>query len=55
MLTDRSKTYRAVMLLGMTTDTQDTTGTILAEIREGRWPLTEEQVTEAVMGFKGRL
>ena len=31
MLTDKRKTYRAVMLLGVETDTQDTTGTILAE------------------------
>ena len=29
MLTDKRKTYRAVMLLGIETDTQDTTGTIL--------------------------
>ena len=34
MLTDRSKTYQAVMLLGCETDTQDTTGTILAEDRD---------------------
>lgn len=53
MLTDRSKTYQAVMLLGCETDTQDTTGTILAEDREGALSLVEEQVNEAVMGFKG--
>ena len=53
MLTDRSKTYRAVMLLGCETDTQDTTGTILEEDREGALSLTEEQVNHAVMGFKG--
>ena len=53
MLTDRSKTYQAVMLLGCETDTQDTTGTILAEDREGALSLAEEQVNEAVMGFKG--
>lgn len=53
MLTDRSKTYQAVMLLGCETDTQDTTGTILAEDREGAMSLAEEQVNEAVMGFKG--
>lgn len=31
MLTDKTKTYRAVMLLGQETDTEDTTGTIKAE------------------------
>ena len=34
MLTDRSKTYEAVLLLGQTTDTQDTTGTVLTEDHE---------------------
>ncbi len=29
ILTDKRKTYRAVLLLGTETDTQDTTGTIL--------------------------
>ena len=53
MLTDRSKTYQAVMLLGCETDTQDTTGTILAENREGALSLTGEQVRDAVMGFRG--
>ena len=31
MITDRDKTYRAVMLLGRTTDTQDISGQILSE------------------------
>ena len=31
LLTDKSKEYEAVMLLGMTTDTQDITGTVLSE------------------------
>ena len=29
LLTDKEKTYRAVLLLGVTTDTQDATGTVL--------------------------
>ena len=29
MLTDTGKTYEAVLLLGQSTDTQDTTGTVL--------------------------
>ena len=53
MLTDRSKTYQAVMLLGCETDTQDTTGTILAENRQRALALAEDQVRAAVMGFKG--
>ncbi len=50
MLTDKSKTYRAVLLLGQETDTQDTTGEILKE-----YPVevTEEEVREAVMSFLG--
>lgn len=50
MLTDKTKTYRAVMLLGRETDTQDTTGETLAE-----YPVEvgEEQVREAVMSFLG--
>ena len=31
LLTDKDKEYRAVLLLGVETDTQDTTGQILAE------------------------
>ena len=31
MLTDRNKTYEAVLLLGKTTDTQDLSGTVLKE------------------------
>ena len=53
MLTDRTKTYKAVMLLGCETDTQDTTGLIVAEDGEGALSLGEDQVREAVLGFKG--
>ena len=50
MLTDKTKTYRAVLLLGQETDTQDTTGTVLAE-----YPVevTEEAVREAIYSFLG--
>lgn len=34
LLTDRDKTYCAVLLLGQETDTQDTTGKVLREERE---------------------
>lgn len=50
MLTDKNKTYRAVLLLGQTTDTQDTTGEVLTrhEIR-----VSEQEVCEAVESFVG--
>ncbi len=50
MLTDKTKTYEAVLLLGRETDTQDTTGETLAE-----YPVTadEAQVKEAVLSFLG--
>ncbi len=51
MLTDHDKTYRATMLLGVVTDTQDTTGTVLEEKDASH--LTEEEVREAIMSFVG--
>lgn len=50
MLTDKTKEYEAVLLLGCVTDTQDTTGQIL-ETHEV--DLTEEQVREAIFSFLG--
>ncbi|WP_432630323.1 tRNA pseudouridine(55) synthase TruB [Brotaphodocola sp.] len=50
LLTDKTKTYQAVLLLGQETDTQDTTGTILAEYPVN---VTEEEVREAVESFLG--
>ena len=48
LLTDKRKTYQAVLLLGTETDTQDMTGTILSE-------KPTEQLTEpAVRGWKNR-
>lgn len=51
MLTDHDKTYRATMLLGVVTDTQDTTGTILEEKDTSH--LTEDEVREAILSFVG--
>lgn len=51
LLTDKDKTYRAVLLLGKTTDTQDTTGEVLSEASTEH--LTEAQVEEAIMSFVG--
>lgn len=50
LLTDQDKTYRCVMLLGVETDTQDTSG----QIRKERPVLaTEQEVREAVFQFVG--
>ncbi|MFI3173228.1 MAG: tRNA pseudouridine(55) synthase TruB [Eubacteriales bacterium] len=51
MLTDKDKTYEATLLLGVETDTQDTTGTILNESNVQE--LTEEQVENVIMSFVG--
>lgn len=51
MLTDRDKTYRATLLLGVETDTQDTTGTVLSEKNTDF--LKEEEVRAAILSFVG--
>ncbi|MDO4268764.1 MAG: tRNA pseudouridine(55) synthase TruB [Eubacteriales bacterium] len=53
MLTDKTKTYRAVLLLGVETDTQDTSGAVTAEHRQEAAEVTEEQVRRAALGFLG--
>lgn len=50
LLTDKKKTYFAVVRLGVQTDTQDLTGTILEE-REVQ--VTEEQIRETAASFLG--
>ncbi|MDD3278744.1 MAG: tRNA pseudouridine(55) synthase TruB [Lachnospiraceae bacterium] len=50
MLTEERKTYRAVMRLGVDTDTQDMSGKILAEKDVA---VTEEQVRTCIEGFVG--
>ena len=50
MLTDTDKEYVAELLLGITTDTQDTTGKILTERPV---EASKEQVREAVLSFVG--
>ncbi len=50
MLTDETKVYRAVMLLGVETDTQDITGQVVQQLPV---QVTEEQVTEVINGFLG--
>ncbi len=50
MLTDKDKTYEAVILLGTTTDTQDTSGTVLSTKEV---TATEEEIREVVLSFVG--
>ena len=50
MLTDKSKEYRACMLLGETSDTQDASGTILNRTQVN---VNEEEVRDAVMSLVG--
>lgn len=50
MLTEKDKEYAAVLFLGVTTDTQDITGTVLSQ-KEVK--ASEEEVKEAVMSFVG--
>ena len=50
LLLDKEKAYEAVMLLGVTTDTEDMTGTVLSEC-DAR--VTEEDVRRAAEKFTG--
>lgn len=50
LLTEKEKTYEAVMRLGVSTDTQDMTGTIL---KEQEVSVTEEEIKNAAASFSG--
>ena len=50
LLTDRDKTYETVLLLGKETDTQDISGTVLAEAEV---TVTEAEVLECIQSFLG--
>ncbi len=50
LLLDKEKAYEAVMLLGVTTDTEDMTGTVLTETKAR---ITEEEVRCAAEKFTG--
>lgn len=50
MITDKSKEYKACMLLGVTTDTQDASGT---ELSRSEVAFSKEQVQNAIMSFVG--
>ena len=51
MITDKEKTYEAVMRLGVVTDTQDMSGTVLSQITE--LSVTEEELCTVVSSFVG--
>lgn len=55
MLTDKNKIYKAVLLFGKNTDTEDISGKVLNEmsIEEMQSILTEDKVKEAIMSFVG--
>lgn len=53
LLTDKEKSYRAVCQLGVETDTQDMTGTVLSQKEYS--DITMEQLTECVMSFRGEI
>ena len=50
LLTDKDKTYQAVLHLGVVTDTQDMTGEILEQKDAA---VSETEVREAILGFVG--
>ncbi|ROR30823.1 tRNA pseudouridine55 synthase [Mobilisporobacter senegalensis] len=50
LLTDKDKTYETVLKLGITTDSQDTTGKIL---KEQRVTSSKEEIKEVILGFIG--
>ncbi len=52
LLTDKDKSYRAVCRLGVETDTQDMTGTVLNECDTDM--ITEEQLRECINSFVGQ-
>lgn len=54
ILTDRTKAYEAVMLLGIATDSEDFVGNICSTADEQVLDaLTDEQITEAIESFSG--
>lgn len=50
MITDKDKTYEAVLKLGLTTDTQDITGSV---IKSSEVTVTYDQIEAAIMSYIG--
>lgn len=55
LLTDRSKEYVAKFVLGISTDTQDMTGSALKTDFEGADELTSENIKSVIMSFEGKI
>ena len=54
ILSEKDKSYKATLLLGVETDTQDTDGQIIAKADEASvLALTEEKVFETIKGYIG--
>ena len=53
MLTDKRKTYRAVLLLGRETDTQDVWGAVLRECSLEDYGVDRDKAQAAILGFVG--
>ena len=51
MITDKEKTYEAVMRLGVVTETQDMSGTVLSQVSELN--ITEEELRTVIASFVG--
>ena len=52
LLENHDKTYQTVMLLGLETDTQDITGTVL---HEKEVTVTEEEIEQILPSFRGEI
>ncbi len=57
LIADRDKEYEAVLKLGVKTDTQDMTGTVLEEISddEVKARVSEAQIREVIRSFEGEI
>lgn len=55
MLTDETKEYVAHLRLGIVTDTQDMTGTVLENHEDMIEQLSDEQIKEAILSFVGEI
>ncbi len=55
LLTDRSKEYVAEFILGVATDTQDMTGSILEYDFDKASELDETKISETIMSFEGEI
>lgn len=59
MITDKNKTYRAQLILGITTDTQDISGAVKADCQQeiikkyNNHEITIEQIKEVIQSFVG--